>query len=148
MFDFHMHSNVSFDSEERASDMVRAARERGLREICFTDHYDHSVFYEGVEEAFDLDTYAAVYDGLTDPEVLIRRGAEFGLQPDNVDKLTWLLSARSFDLLSVRFITWASLKYTRRLFGRAKALSRPSRSILRLLLSVSAFTAISTCWDT
>ena len=99
MFDFHMHSSVSFDSEERAADMVRAARERGLREICFTDHYDHSVFYEGVEEAFDLDTYAAVYDSLTDRDVLIRRGAEFGLQPDNTEKLTWLLSQRSFDFI-------------------------------------------------
>ena len=99
MFDFHMHSNVSFDSEESAAKMVRAARERGLREICFTDHYDHGVFYEGVEEAFDLENYAAVYDGLTDDGVLIRRGAEFGLMPDNADELSGLLSKRSFDFI-------------------------------------------------
>ena len=40
MFDFHMHSNLSFDSLAEAADMVKAAEENGLREICFTDHFD------------------------------------------------------------------------------------------------------------
>lgn len=41
MFDFHMHSKVSFDARDSALDMALAARERGLKEICFTDHKDY-----------------------------------------------------------------------------------------------------------
>ena len=40
MFDFHMHSRVSFDSKEDPAKMVEAAEKAGLLEMCFTDHYD------------------------------------------------------------------------------------------------------------
>ena len=40
MFDFHMHSTVSFDAKDTAKDMVAAAERKGLAEICFTDHID------------------------------------------------------------------------------------------------------------
>ena len=40
MFDFHMHSRVSFDSKANPMDMALAAKTMGLREICFTDHID------------------------------------------------------------------------------------------------------------
>ena len=38
MFDYHMHSHVSFDGHDSPEDMVRAAVDAGLQEICFTDH--------------------------------------------------------------------------------------------------------------
>lgn len=38
--DTHMHSAASFDSETPRSEMAKAASERGLSLICFTDHYD------------------------------------------------------------------------------------------------------------
>ena len=41
MFDYHLHSDVSFDSKESAERMVRAAASAGLKEICFTDHLDY-----------------------------------------------------------------------------------------------------------
>ena len=40
MFDFHMHSTVSFDGHAAPEQMLAAARAAGLREICFTDHID------------------------------------------------------------------------------------------------------------
>ena len=40
MFDFHMHSQVSFDGKASGLAMALAAKERGLEEICFTDHMD------------------------------------------------------------------------------------------------------------
>ena len=45
MFDFHMHSTVSFDGHDNARRMVQAAADKGLREICFTDHIDYSPGY-------------------------------------------------------------------------------------------------------
>ena len=40
MYDYHLHSDVSFDSTEKAIDMIQAALDMGLKEICFTDHGD------------------------------------------------------------------------------------------------------------
>ena len=33
MFDFHLHSNVSFDSETNPSDIIQMAEKLGLKEI-------------------------------------------------------------------------------------------------------------------
>ena len=40
MFDYHMHSRVSFDGHDTGAALVQAAEKAGLREICFTDHMD------------------------------------------------------------------------------------------------------------
>ena len=41
MFDYHMHTVVSFDGHCRGIEMARAAADAGLKEICFTDHLDY-----------------------------------------------------------------------------------------------------------
>lgn len=41
MFDFHLHTHVSFDGRDTGRNMVHAALRAGLREICFTDHMDY-----------------------------------------------------------------------------------------------------------
>ncbi|HEX9015638.1 MAG TPA: histidinol-phosphatase HisJ family protein, partial [Chloroflexota bacterium] len=38
--DYHLHSHVSHDASGRVIEHVRAAEERGLSEICFTEHLD------------------------------------------------------------------------------------------------------------
>ena len=40
MFDYHMHTRVSFDGHDTGLDMAKAALAAGLKEICFTDHLD------------------------------------------------------------------------------------------------------------
>ena len=40
MFDYHMHTGISFDSDADPIAMLRAAETAGLDEICFTEHYD------------------------------------------------------------------------------------------------------------
>ena len=37
MFDFHMHSRVSFDGHDSGLDLALAAKAKGLKEICFTE---------------------------------------------------------------------------------------------------------------
>ena len=37
MFDYHIHSVVSFDGHDSGLALATAAKEKGLREICFTD---------------------------------------------------------------------------------------------------------------
>lgn len=79
MFDFHMHSSLSFDSKTPAADMIRAADAAGLREICFTDHYDCHWSENDQHDLFSLSGYHAIYDRLPDSAVTVRRGVEMGL---------------------------------------------------------------------
>lgn len=106
MFDYHMHSRVSFDSQEDPEKILQAAEKAGLKEICFTDHIDYFVNVEQQTWVFDDAVYAANYDHLTHPSIKIRRGLEFGLKPYNADQLKRELMRRNFDFVlgSVHFI--------------------------------------------
>ena len=59
MFDFHMHSRVSFDAHETGEAMAKAARKAGLKEICFTDHLDYDPLGIIPNMAFDTAAYNA-----------------------------------------------------------------------------------------
>lgn len=96
MFDYHMHSTVSFDGNAEALDMALAAKRAGLREICFTDHIDYT---PEMDMVFDTARYNAAYDGLEVPGLKIRRGLEFGLTPDNREQLKKDLNRRHFDFV-------------------------------------------------
>ena len=105
MFDYHMHTVVSFDGHDSGLAMANAAKAAGLREICFTDHldYDPQGKMEGI--AFDTEKYNAEYDYLEVPGLKIRRGLEFGMLPDNREQLALDLKRRPFDFVlgSVHF---------------------------------------------
>ena len=96
MYDYHMHSRVSFDAKDSGLDMALAAAARGVKEICFTDHIDYT---PELDMVFDTAVYNAEYDGLQVPGLLIRRGMEFGLTPDNPDQLKQDLNRRPFDFV-------------------------------------------------
>ena len=96
MYDYHMHSTVSFDGHDSGLDMALAAAERGLKEICFTDHIDYT---PEMDMVFDTAVYNAEYDHLEVPGLLIRRGLEFGLTPDNPGQLKKDLNRRHFDFV-------------------------------------------------
>lgn len=106
MFDYHMHSKVSFDGKSTAEEMVQAAVKAGLKEICFTDHIDHEVNVEKEIMVFDTEIYNATYDHLEVPGLKIRKGLEFGLKPHNQEELTRDLQRRHFDFVlgSIHFI--------------------------------------------
>ncbi len=99
MFDFHMHSGVSFDTDSKPIDMARAAAEKGLKEICFTDHYDPHFYPTGKHELFTLEEYADAYDSLSYPGLTIRRGVELGLTDWDVELTADLLNKRAFDFV-------------------------------------------------
>lgn len=106
MFDFHIHSRVSFDGHDTGEAMARAALEAGLREICFTDHIDYDPLGTMPDMAFDTSAYNAEYDRLELPGLKIRRGMEFGLFPDNVSQFREDLKRRPFDFVlgSIHFV--------------------------------------------
>lgn len=99
MFDFHMHSSVSFDSEAKAFDMAQAAAAAGLREICFTDHYDCHWDPAETHDLFTQDDYRAAYDGLSVPALTIRHGVEMGLTAWNRDIAEEFTQSYPFDFV-------------------------------------------------
>ena len=106
MFDFHIHSKVSFDSECPAKDIVKAAESAGLREICFTDHYDFNDDPEGNRDLFTKEQYESEYGALFSDKLKIRRGVEFGLTPWNQKELDDLTQKIPFDFIigSVHYV--------------------------------------------
>lgn len=106
MFDFHLHSKVSFDSTEEPFEIVRAAEVNGLKEICFTDHYDFNSEKDGHHDLFTVEDYNKAYDSLQSEKVKIHRGVEFGLTDWNQKELKDLLMQKKFDfvLSSVHYV--------------------------------------------
>ena len=106
MFDFHMHSRVSFDGHDTGEDLAHAALAAGLKEICFTDHLDYDPLEQMGVMAFDTAAYNAEYDHLEFPELKIRRGMEFGMTADNVAQFKEDLKRRPFDFVlgSIHFV--------------------------------------------
>lgn len=106
MFDYHMHSIVSFDGHDRGEALARAAADRGLTEICFTDHVDFDPLSPVQTMVFDVNTYNREYDNLEVPGLKIRKGMEFGLTDGNESLLLQRLSQRHYDFVlgSVHFV--------------------------------------------
>ena len=109
MFDYHLHSSVSFDSESSALSMALAAKDAGLSEICFTDHCDYNSDKTKPHNPIDLREYEAAYGTLTVPDIKIKRGFEFGLTDWNTAELKNMLKSRPFDFVigSVHFVDGA-----------------------------------------
>ena len=99
MFDFHMHTRVSFDSKAAPAEMIAAAERMGLREICFTDHYDHGDRPDSHHDLFTQEVYRENYDGLSSASVRVRRGVEFGLVDWNRGELAAVTAAYPFDFV-------------------------------------------------
>ena len=135
MFDFHMHSIVSFDGHDSAEDMVQAAVAAGLKEICFTDHIDYFANVEKQEWVFDTKVYNDTYDCLCHPDLKIRRGMEFGIKPYNAPQLREDLKRREFDFVlgSVHFVDELDVYYQE--YWEGKTLAQGERRYLEEVLA-------------
>ncbi len=99
MFDYHIHTKVSFDSREGPENVIRVAKERGLKEICFTDHIDDDPRGITLDQRFTIEQYSAAYDHLDCRGIKVRFGMEFGLLADNQASFQRHLDQRKFDFV-------------------------------------------------
>ena len=106
MFDFHMHTTVSFDGHNSPRQMLEAAEKAGLKEICFTDHIDYDPMATEQTMIFDTNVYREAYENLSHPTVKIRRGMEFGMDVDNAAQFREDLKRYPFDFVlgSIHFV--------------------------------------------
>lgn len=134
MFDYHMHTVVSFDGHDRGLDMALAAKAAGLKEICFTDHLDYDPLGKMGILAFDTDRYNAEYDTLEVPGLKIRRGMEFGMTADNRAQFQADLGRRPFDFVlgSVHFVDDLDVYYPE--YWQGKSVFQAERRYLEATL--------------
>ena len=130
MFDFHMHSRVSFDGHDTGEAIARAALAAGLKEICFTDHLDYDPSGEMQGLAFSNQSYHEEYDHLELPGLKIRRGMEFGLTIDNREQFRQDLQRRRFDFVlgSIHFVDGLDVYFEP--FWRGRSIAETERRYL------------------
>ncbi len=114
MFDFHIHSSVSYDGRASGLEMAKAAQRAGLTEICFTDHLDYDPLPNSKKLTFETEAYNREYDTLQIPGLKVCHGFEFGMLPDNQQTLRQDLKRREFDFVlgSVHFVKDLDVYFT------------------------------------
>ncbi len=98
MIDYHIHSDLSGDCEVSMLRMAKAAQDKGLSEICFTEHLDLD-FPCDIDFVVNLDNYRKAFDAVKNslPKIRIRKGIEAGLDMRTKEKLPPLLEGQSLD---------------------------------------------------
>lgn len=100
MFDYHMHSAFSADCSVATENMVIAAINKGLTEICFTEHIDYEYPDKDFIFEFDLDKYGQIITSLQqkyEGKIRIKKGIELGLQPHLLHRYEQLMNQEDFD---------------------------------------------------
>ncbi|BDF59821.1 phosphatase [Christensenellaceae bacterium] len=101
MFDYHIHSNVSFDAYDSMVKCAQAAYDKGLQEICFTDHHEMGYPYDEVKPNFDFDLYFSELERARRavPGLTIRAGLEAALIPGWLNRIAEDIAGRGFDFI-------------------------------------------------
>ena len=104
--DYHMHTHHSGDSDAPMEAMIESALDRGLDEICFTEHLDLDFpdIYDLPPEPFtpDLDAYrdeVMHYRSLYKDRITVRHGLEIGLQPQVAEENRAVAKKYAFDFI-------------------------------------------------
>lgn len=104
LWDCHMHSSFSADSQTPMEEMIESAVSRGLQGICFTEHLDpdYPPTPEDLDFSLDISAYRARLEELQDvysDRLDIRFGIELGLQPHLAGTFTELAKEVPFDFI-------------------------------------------------
>lgn len=100
--DFHMHTYFSADSDALPEEMVKSSIKKGIKTICFTDHYDKDYVYTTGEAIFDCEAYFSELTTLREryrEEIEIKIGVEIGLLPNLANFYNELVKKHPFDFV-------------------------------------------------
>ena len=106
MFDYHLHSTVSYDGHGTSEEMIASARSAGLKEICFTEHLDYQHCIPRAQTTYTLEAYHSAHAPQCDADLCVRHGVEVGLTPWNQQEIARDVAAYPYDFVlgSVHFI--------------------------------------------
>ena len=112
--DYHVHSEYSDDSIYKIEDIIKDAIEKGLDEICITDHVDY-----GIKDDWDSGKKLPIRDGKTlanvdypkffdeitqlkekyKGQIIIKKGMEFGVQTHTIENYERLFETYPYDFI-------------------------------------------------
>ena len=101
-YDYHIHSEYSFDSESKLDDICEKAIELGLSEIAITDHIDCNAEKMGLVNAYDGDrAEEAVLEAKEKyaEKIKVIYGAELGQPAECPDFAENILSKHDFEFV-------------------------------------------------
>ncbi len=98
MIDYHIHTDLSADCEAPMEAMAGAARKRGLKEICFTDHIDLD-FPGDIDFIFDFREYDREFAETKSayPDISIKKGLEAGLELRTASSMAEIVQKHELD---------------------------------------------------
>ncbi len=102
LWDTHMHSSFSGDSESAPEEMIQGAIQKGLSGICFTDHMDMDYPEDPNPFLLNLPEYETKICALRDEyedSFPINFGIELGLQPHLEATNNEIIAAHDFDFV-------------------------------------------------
>lgn len=124
MIDYHVHTDYSADASATVTEQLEAAAERGLSEICFTDHVD----FDNGDKSMPPSDLGALreqllpYNGLY-KGVRIRRGAEVALNDGNcAEKARRYIAPHDLDFVigSIHVVGGFDVYYPEYYIGKTK----------------------------
>jgi len=124
MYDFHMHTNFSDDSTATMESMVRAGIQKGLKELCFTDHIEFDPPAPYREEVYDPQAYALEIGRLMEKygsQISIKMGVELGYQSHVVGKMNGFVQSWDFDFILCSLHTVEKLDLHTKAFFEGKS---------------------------
>lgn len=90
MYDYHLHTRYSMDSNAAVESMIQAAIDKGIKEIAVTDHIDYEFPNPGGNLwVVDMDDYLETLAQMQQKyrgQIVIRRGIELGIQESCLDR--------------------------------------------------------------
>ena len=118
MYDFHIHSDFSMDGKFLMDEMAKAAIDKNIKSLCFTDHVDYEVGENKVDIDFRTNDYfrrvkQVKYKYMKEIEILA--GVEIGMQPKLARRYNELIENNPFDfvIMSVHSIDGLDIHYDR-----------------------------------
>lgn len=102
MYDFHVHSSFSGDCKYTMEEMLKGALNKGVKQICFTEHLDYEYGRDLIDFVFETNDYFKEikrlkynYKGIID----VLSGAEIGMQPHLAEKKKNFVRMHNFDFV-------------------------------------------------
>lgn len=102
IFDCHVHSYFSEDSDLSMAEAILKALEKGLEGLAFTDHIDINYPYEDNYPSLDYEQYSKQLRQLQRkvyPKLKLLIGVEAGLQHDNLKENNAFIKENDFDFV-------------------------------------------------
>lgn len=120
IFDSHMHTKFSADSEMLASEAIDRARSLNLG-VVFTEHFDYGLELNGKSFTFNPAAYMSEYQDLRGKN--IRLGVEVGLRKSARKANENFIAAENFDLVigSIHLVDDIDIYYPEFYVGKDKA---------------------------